>query len=86
MTQIAGAKVALVDADRAETAGATYTSIAAGAQIVKADNIVFEADAMITLVMGGSILSITPASVAFIGSSVKIDGATAETAALIVDN
>lgn len=86
MTQIGGAKVALVDADRAETAGATYTSIAAGAQIVKADNIVFEADGMITLVMGGSILSVTPASVAFIGASVKVDGATAETAALIVDN
>lgn len=86
MTQVGGAKIHLVDADRAETAGATYTSLAAGANIVKADNITFEADSMITLVMGASILSLTPASVAFLGASVKLDGATSETAALVVDN
>jgi type VI secretion system secreted protein VgrG len=85
-TMIGGAKVSLVDGDLAESAGATYTSIAAGAHIVKADNVVYEADAMITLVMGASILSITPASVAFVGTSVKVDGATKETAALVVDN
>jgi type VI secretion system secreted protein VgrG len=63
-----------------------YTEIAAGAHIVKADNIVFTADAAITLVMGASILSITPASVAVLGTSVKLDGDVAETAALVVDN
>lgn len=86
MKQMIAAKADLVDGDRAESAGATFTSLAAGAQIVKADNIVFEAETAITLVMGASILSITPATVAFLGASAKLDGATAETAALVVDN
>jgi type VI secretion system secreted protein VgrG len=86
MKQMAAAKADLVDGDRVESAGAAYTSIAAGAQIVKADNIVIQADAAVTLVMGGSILSVTPASVVLLGASAKLDGATAETAALVIDN
>jgi type VI secretion system secreted protein VgrG len=82
----AAAGVHLVKADRAESAGGMYTEIAAGAHIVKADNIVFTADAAITLVMGASILSITPASVALLGISVKLDGDVADTAALVIDN
>ncbi|MBK6517079.1 MAG: type VI secretion system tip protein VgrG [Polyangiaceae bacterium] len=85
-TQIVGAKLHKVDADRCEKAGAMLTSIAAGASIVKADNITFEADGMLTLVMGASMLVVTPAAIAFLGVSMKIDGATAETAALIIDN
>jgi hypothetical protein len=60
MTKIAGAKVNLVDADRIETAGGMFTAISVGAKIVKADNIVFEAESAITLVMGASLLSIPP--------------------------
>ncbi len=86
MKQMAAAKAELVDGDRVENAAAAYTSIAAGAQMVKADNIVLEADAAVTLVMGGSILSVTPASVTFLGASAKLDGATVETAAMILDN
>ncbi|NUP06745.1 MAG: type VI secretion system tip protein VgrG [Polyangiaceae bacterium] len=86
MTKIGGAKVNLVDADRVEAAGGMYTAVAAGATIVKATNITFEAEGMITLVMGASLLSITPASVAILALSVKVDGATAETAALVIDN
>ena len=86
MTQIAGAKVNLVDGDRNEEAGGMFTAIAGGARIVKADNIVFEADGMLTLVMGASLLAITPASVSFLGLTLKVDGASAETAALILDN
>ena len=83
---IGGAKIHLVDGDRAESAGATYTSIAGGAQILKADNVTFEAEGMITIIMGASMLVVTPAAVAVLGLSVKMDGATAETAALVVDN
>lgn len=85
-TQIVGAKFDKVDGDRAESAGATYTNVAAGAQLIKADNITFEAEGLLTLVMGGSALIITPASVSIAGVSVKLDGATAETAALVMDN
>lgn len=86
MKQMVAAKADLVDGDRNETSGAAYTSVAAGAQIIKADNIVLEGETMVTLVMGASILSVTPASVAFLGASAKLDGVTADTAALVVDN
>jgi type VI secretion system secreted protein VgrG len=85
--QALGAAVHLVTADRTETTGAMYTEVAAGAHIVKADNIIFEADGMLTLVMGGTILSLTPASVAILAAaSVKLDGDVAEMAALVIDN
>ena len=83
---IGAAQVNLITGDRNETAGATLTEIATGAQIIKADKVVFEADTALTLVMGASVLSLTPASVAVVGLSIKLDGATADTAALIVDN
>lgn len=86
MTKVAGAKVNLVDGDRSETAGASYTAVAAGATIVKADNITFEAEGVLSLVMGASTLTLTPASVSIAGISLKLDGATAETSALILDN
>ncbi|MFO0554136.1 MAG: type VI secretion system tip protein TssI/VgrG [Polyangiaceae bacterium] len=86
MQQTIGAKINKVDGDRSEKAGALYTAIAAGANIIKADNITFEADGMITLVMGASIMVVTPAAIAFLGVSLKADGATAETAALVLDN
>ncbi len=82
-----GAAIHLVSADRSETAGGMYTEVAAGAHIVKADNIVFEAETALTVVMGGTILSLTPASVAFLGaSSVKFDGDMSETSVLTIDN
>ncbi len=85
-TQIGGARVNLLDGSRVENSGASYMAVAAGATFVKADNIQFEAEGAITLVMGASILSITPASVAILGASLKVDGASADTAALILDN
>ena len=83
---VGGAVLASVGGDRNDNAGSTFTEIAAGASILKADNVTFEAETALTVVMGASILSLTPASVAIVGVSVKIDGAVAETAALITDN
>jgi type VI secretion system secreted protein VgrG len=84
--QVAGAIIHLASGSRAETAGATYTEIAAGAQIVKADNISIEADTVLSLVMGASTLTLLPALVALAGVSIKLDGPTADLAALVVDN
>ena len=83
---MAGAKVNLVDGDRSEEAGGAMTWVAAGATIVKADNITYEAESLLTFVMGASTIVLTPASVSILGVSIKIDGATVETAALITDN
>lgn len=82
----AGALIYKIDADRADNAGATFTEVAAGAQILKCDNAVFEADGLLSFVMGASTITLTPASISIAGVSIKIDGATAETAALIIDN
>ncbi len=85
-TMMAGAKVNLVDGDRSEEAGGAMTWVAAGATIVKADNITYEAESLLTFVMGASTIVLTPASVSILGVSIKIDGATVATAALITDN
>jgi type VI secretion system secreted protein VgrG len=84
--QVAGAIVNVASADKAETAGATYTEVAAGAQVVKANNITVEADGVLALVMGASTVTLLPALVAVAGVSIKLDGDTADTAALVIDN
>lgn len=87
MTQkVAGAILNKIGGDRADTAGATFTEIAAGAHIVKADNVVLEGEGIVSLVMGASTITLTPASISIAGVSIKIDGAVADTAALILDN
>lgn len=87
MTQkVAGAILTSVDADRVDGAGGTFTEVAGGAHIVKADNVTFEGEALVSFVMGASTITLTPASISIAGVSIKLDGATAETAALILDN
>ena len=66
--------------------GGAVAEVAAGAHILKADNVVFEADTLLSFVMGASTITLTPASISIAGLSIKIDGAVAETAALIADN
>ncbi len=81
-----GAVVNMAKGDHAEKAGGNYTEVAVGAQLVKAKTVSFEADTALTVVMGASILSLTPASVAILGLSAKLDGDVADTAVLILDN
>ncbi|AUX42166.1 hypothetical protein SOCE26_035930 [Sorangium cellulosum] len=84
--KVGGAIVNVANGDRVESSLGTYTELAGGAQIVKANNVVFQADAALTLVMGASILSLTPASVAILGVSAKLDGDVSDAAALVIDN
>jgi len=84
--KVAGAILDKIDGDRSDQAGATFTEVAGGAHILKADNITFEADGVLSFVMGASTITLTPASISIAGVSIKIDGATAETAALVLDN
>ncbi len=84
--KVGGAIVNVAKQDRAEQASGNYTEVAVGAQIVKANAASFEADSALTLVMGASILSLTPASVAVLGLSAKLDGDVADTGVLVVDN
>ncbi|WP_437978218.1 type VI secretion system tip protein TssI/VgrG [Sorangium sp. So ce295] len=84
--KVGGAIVNVANGNRVESSLGTYTELAGGAQIVKANNAVFEATGALTLVMGASILSLTPASVAIIGVSAKLDGDVSDAAALVLDN
>ncbi|MFO0619491.1 MAG: type VI secretion system tip protein TssI/VgrG [Polyangiaceae bacterium] len=85
MAKVGGAIIGL-SGSHSEKAGGNYTGIAAGAQIVKCENATFEAESVLTVVMGASLMIMTPANVSFLGLSVKMDGETDQTAALIVDN
>jgi type VI secretion system secreted protein VgrG len=85
MTKVVGAIVNIADKDRAEKAGGMFTEVAAGAQIVKAANVTFEAKTMIAVVMGASTLILLPALVVIAGVSAKLDGDTADLG-IIIDN
>lgn len=86
MQKVAGAIIHKIDGDHAEKSDATYTEVAAGAHIVKADNVVLEGEGLVSLVMGASTITLTPASISIAGVSIKIDGASADLAAMILDN
>ena len=82
-----GAVANVVSADRSEQAGGPFTELAVGAQMVKAGgDVVFEADNLLTLVMGASVLSLTPATVAVLGLSAKLDGDVTDLSILVIDN
>lgn len=86
MTQVAGAILNIASGDRVDKAGGSYTEIAAGAQLVKANNIVIEADSLLSLVMGASTITLLPAAVALAGLQIKLDGNVSDLGALVVDN
>lgn len=71
---VGGALIFSVKGNKSDAAGATYTELAAGAQFVKATNIVFEAESMLTLVMGASIITLMPGMIMVMGTSAKLDG------------
>jgi type VI secretion system secreted protein VgrG len=83
--KVAGLVYRKTDADLAES-GTDFMDVAAGAQLLKATNISIEGESSVTLVMGASVISLTPASVAIAGVSIKIDGEVIDEAALIAVN
>lgn len=85
-TMVAGAIVNKVKGDKSQKAGGPYTDLVAGAQIVKADNVTFEGENLVAVVMGASVLIVSKPAILLAGTSVKWDGETKDTAILIVDN
>jgi type VI secretion system secreted protein VgrG len=84
--KVAGAILTQVSGDRSDDSGADFLEIAGGAQIVKATNVVFQADNVLSVVMGGSTITLTPASVSIAGTKITIDGECDEISTLVVDN
>ncbi|MBW2457510.1 MAG: type VI secretion system tip protein VgrG [Deltaproteobacteria bacterium] len=85
-TMVAGAIVHKVKGDKSDKSGGPFTDLVAGAQIIKAKNVTFEGKDLVAVVMGASTLIVSKPAVLLAGTSVKWDGATKDTAALIVDN
>src|SRR5690606_23902023 len=71
---VGGAIVTKVDGDRGDKALGPVSDLAAGVQIMKGKNVTFEAQNMLSVVMGGATLTLTPASISIAGASVTIDG------------
>ncbi len=84
--KVAGLVYRKTDADLAETAGGNFMEVATGAQLLKATNIAIEGETMVTLVMGASVIIMTPNSVSIAGVSIKVDGEVIDEGALVADN
>ncbi len=84
--KVAGLVYRKTTGDLAETASGNVTEIAAGAQIIKADNISIEGQSMVMIVMGASTIMVMPSMVMIAGASMKVDGEIADEGALVLDN
>ncbi|MFT3772974.1 MAG: type VI secretion system tip protein TssI/VgrG [Minicystis sp.] len=84
--KVAGAILNQLKADRSDTSAGDFLEVAGGAQIVKATNVVFQAETLLSVVMGASTITLTPASVSIAGAKITLDGECAEEAALVADN
>lgn len=82
---IGGAILAKISGDRNDNAEVAYNEVVGGAQIVKATNVTFEGQAMISLVMGASTITLLPAMVLVAGVSLKADAETVDNG-IVVDN
>jgi type VI secretion system secreted protein VgrG len=84
--KVAGAILTKIGGDRSDTSSADYLEVAGGAQLVKAVNVVFEAQSLLSVVMGASTITLTKASVSIAGTTITLDGETSDEGILVVDN
>jgi type VI secretion system secreted protein VgrG len=84
--KVAGAILTKIKAGREDSSEGDFLEVAAGAQLTKATNVLFEAEDLLSVVMGASTITLTPASVSIAGTNITIDGECDETGALILDN
>jgi type VI secretion system secreted protein VgrG len=84
--KVAGAVLTKIKEDREDSSEGDFLEVAGGAQLVKATNVIFEAEDLLSVVMGASTITLTPASVSIAGTKITIDGEVAEEAALVADN
>jgi type VI secretion system secreted protein VgrG len=84
--KVAGAIVTMIKGDREDTSKGDFLEVAGGAQIIKAVNVLFEAESLLSVVMGASTITLTKASVSIAGTKITLDGDVADEGALIMDN
>ena len=84
--KVAGAIVHKVKGDKTDKSAGAFTDLVAGAQIVKADNVTFEGEDLVAVVMGASVLVVSKPVILLAGTSVKWDGVCKDAGLLILDN
>jgi type VI secretion system secreted protein VgrG len=84
--KVAGAILTKIKGDRADASSADFLEVAGGAQIVKAVNVLFEAESLLSVVMGASTITLTEASVSIAGTKITLDGDVADQGLLVTDN
>ncbi len=84
--KVAGAILVKTKAGLNDNSGGAIKDVAGGAQIVKATNVTFTAETLLSVVCGGSTLTLTPGSITLAGATIKFDGVSPETSAMIKDN
>jgi type VI secretion system secreted protein VgrG len=80
-----GAVAIVTKGDHEEKASGSYTEAAGGAHVIQASNVVFKAESLLSVVMGGSTITLTPGSVTIAGATIKID-APSDQLGLVRDN
>jgi len=84
--KVAGAILTKIKGGRTDSSKGDFLEIAGGAQLIKAVNVVFQATDLLSVVMGASTITLTPASVSIAGTKITLDGEVADEGALVVDN
>ena len=84
--KVAGAILTKIKGDRSDSSSADWLEVAGGAQIIKAVNVLFQADTLLSVVMGASTITLTKASVSIAGTKITLDGDVADEGTLVVDN
>lgn len=82
---VGGAFITKVKGDRVDQCTGPISEVAAGVNIMKGKNVTFEATQMLSLTMGGSTITLTPASISVLGASIKLDG-NASDLGVVIDN
>ncbi len=87
MTQTVGGAVAVISkGDIKDNSDGAISETVGGLHYTKATEVTYAAKSLLTVVCGGSTLTLTPASVTIAGATIKLDGVCPETAALVLDN
>jgi type VI secretion system secreted protein VgrG len=84
--KVAGAILTMIKGNRSDSSKGDFLEVAGGAQIIKAVNVLFEAESLLSVVMGASTITLTKASVSIAGTKITLDGDVADEGALITDN
>jgi type VI secretion system secreted protein VgrG len=84
--KVAGAVLTKIKGDRSDSSDGDFLEVAGGAQLVKAVNVSFEADDLLSVIMGASTITLTKVSVSIAGTSITLDGECAEEGILVADN